>query len=93
MAASIKWGCSSVGRAPALQAGGHEFESHHLHEGNEKSERACVHKISECACTNELIFERREVHSENARDERNEMKRIKCSRLRNCLNKKLYLEN
>ena len=26
-----KWGCSSVGRAPALQAGGHEFESHHLH--------------------------------------------------------------
>ena len=27
----FKWGCSSVGRAPALQAGGHEFESHHLH--------------------------------------------------------------
>ena len=26
-----KWGCSSVGRAPALQAGGHGFESHHLH--------------------------------------------------------------
>ena len=26
-----KRGCSSVGRAPALQAGGHEFESHHLH--------------------------------------------------------------
>ena len=26
-----QWGCSSVGRAPALQAGGHEFESHHLH--------------------------------------------------------------
>ena len=24
-------GYSSVGRAPALQAGGHEFESHHLH--------------------------------------------------------------
>ena len=29
------WGCSSVGRAPALQAGGQEFESLHLHEGNE----------------------------------------------------------
>ena len=28
----IKWGCSSVGRAPALQAGGHGFESHHLHQ-------------------------------------------------------------
>ena len=26
------WGCSSVGRAPALQAGGHGFESHHLHQ-------------------------------------------------------------
>ena len=30
-AASIR-GCSSVGRAPALQAGGHGFESHHLHQ-------------------------------------------------------------
>ena len=29
------WGCSSVGRAPALQAGGHEFESHHLHSTEE----------------------------------------------------------
>ena len=27
----VKRGCSSVGRAPALQAGGHGFESHHLH--------------------------------------------------------------
>ena len=26
-----QWGCSSVGRAPALQAGGQEFESLHLH--------------------------------------------------------------
>ena len=26
-----KRGCSSVGRAPALQAGGQEFESLHLH--------------------------------------------------------------
>ena len=25
------WGCSSVGRAPALQAGGQGFESPHLH--------------------------------------------------------------
>ena len=30
------WGCSSVGRAPALQAGGQEFESPHLHQA-EKS--------------------------------------------------------
>ena len=27
-----KWGCSSAGRAPALQAGGHGFEPHHLHQ-------------------------------------------------------------
>ena len=37
------WGCSSVGRAPALQAGGHGFESHHLHQepgmGERKGER------------------------------------------------------
>ena len=26
-----QWGCSSVGRAPALQAGGQEFESLRLH--------------------------------------------------------------
>ena len=32
------WGCSSVGRAPALQAGGQEFESLHLHESNEQSQ-------------------------------------------------------
>ena len=25
------WGCSSVGRAPALQAGGQRFEPAHLH--------------------------------------------------------------
>ena len=32
VAASFKRGRSSVGRAPALQAGGHEFESRYLHE-------------------------------------------------------------
>ena len=31
VAARLKWGCSSVGRAPALQAGGQGFESPHLH--------------------------------------------------------------
>ena len=29
--AGLKWGRSSVGRAPALQAGGQEFESLRLH--------------------------------------------------------------
>ena len=32
VAARLKWGCSSVGRAPALQAGGQEFDSPHLHQ-------------------------------------------------------------
>ena len=32
------WGCSSVGRAPALQAGGQEFESLHLHSESQDSE-------------------------------------------------------
>ena len=31
-AAQKPWGCSSVGRAPALQAGGHRFDSVHLHQ-------------------------------------------------------------
>ena len=26
------WGCSSAGRAPALQAGGHRFDPVHLHQ-------------------------------------------------------------
>ena len=30
--ATLQWGCSSAGRAPALQAGGHGFDSHHLHQ-------------------------------------------------------------
>ena len=30
-------GCSSAGRAPALQAGGQEFDSPHLHQGCENS--------------------------------------------------------
>src|SRR5580765_4715723 len=27
-----KWGCSSIGRAPALQAGGHRFDPGQLHQ-------------------------------------------------------------
>ena len=39
MAARFKWGRSSVGRAPALQAGGQEFESLRLHCELEKKEK------------------------------------------------------
>ena len=33
---TLEWGCSSAGRAPALQAGGQGFDSLHLHHGEEK---------------------------------------------------------
>ena len=39
VAAGFLWGCSSVGRAPALQAGGQEFESLHLHSPKRKPRR------------------------------------------------------
>ena len=45
VAAGYLWGCSSVGRAPALQAGGHEFESHHLHESNEQCQDVGIERI------------------------------------------------
>ena len=43
-----KWGCSSVGRAPALQAGGQEFESLRLHYQRTKiiSAEKCTLKTS-----------------------------------------------
>ena len=33
------WGCSSVGRAPALQAGGRQFEPDQLHQNKMKPKR------------------------------------------------------
>ena len=36
VAARFPWGYSSVGRAPALQAGGQGFESLYLHGSNEQ---------------------------------------------------------
>ena len=32
MRSQVLWGCSSAGRAPALQAGGRRFETCHLHQ-------------------------------------------------------------
>ena len=34
------WGCSSAGRAPALHAGGQEFDPPHLHQGLRKKNQA-----------------------------------------------------
>ena len=39
------WGCSSAGRAPALQAGGHGFESHHLHQQTESAKLFIENRI------------------------------------------------
>ena len=36
VSARLPWGCSSVGRAPALHAGGQEFESLHLHQAHNR---------------------------------------------------------
>ena len=39
------WGCSSAGRAPALQAGGHGFESHHLHHTGERKRKLVPYRL------------------------------------------------
>ena len=39
------WGCSSAGRAPALQAGGHGFDSHHLHQVAGRDGQARVKEV------------------------------------------------
>ena len=40
-----KWGCSSAGRAPALQAGGHGFDSHHLHQSGKPGGRTSTKRV------------------------------------------------
>ena len=69
VAAGIEWGCSSVGRAPALQAGGHEFESHHLHESNEENVRSVRTEPGECIHADEPGYVRTRGYSKNTRDE------------------------
>ena len=46
VAAGFPWGISSVGRAPALQAGGHEFESRILHLIMKTHYHLCTLKIA-----------------------------------------------
>ena len=48
VAAGHTWGCSSVGRAPALQAGGQEFESLHLHSSKDVSLAVMPAHLSKC---------------------------------------------
>ena len=63
----IKWGCSSAGRAPALQAGGHGFESHHLHQvtffGKKGNQRNFIKRVSK-----EMFIENRIRNKRNETD-------------------------
>src|SRR3989442_13302117 len=55
------WGCSSAGRAPALQAGGRRFDPAQLHQNSKKSQEAlyCPEQASQdCSLTIGYIFAR-----------------------------------
>ncbi len=39
MSKTFFWGCSSAGRAPALQAGGQEFDPPHLHQWRQEEKK------------------------------------------------------
>ena len=41
------WGCSSAGRAPALQAGGQEFDPPHLHQRVKRNEQNHYGRIAQ----------------------------------------------
>ena len=45
------WGCSSAGRAPALQAGGQEFDPPHLHQRASEDENDDRHQKLTWACS------------------------------------------
>ena len=74
----IYWGCSSVGRAPALQAGGHEFESHHLHDDNEscRTGKTQMRRARTGADVN-LLDDRTTVRDEIARRAMNRMTNVR----------------
>ena len=67
-----KWGRSSVGRAPALQAGGQEFESLRLHCGficplkiKEESNEVRFFETGECKRIRLVFLENRIQRSNN----------------------------
>ena len=70
---NIPWGCSSVGRAPALQAGGHEFESHHLHVSHEFDVMNCFSEPIANVFANRV---REAIHRSSNDDREREMPRI-----------------
>ena len=70
VAARMIWGCSSVGRAPALQAGGQEFESLHLHLIIQRAAVGLAGKLFR-ACSNKAGQTSQTGYSENILNEEN----------------------
>ena len=66
----IIWGCSSVGRAPALQAGGQEFESLHLHLIIQRAAVGLAGKLFQ-ACSNKAGQTSQTGYSKNILNEEN----------------------
>jgi hypothetical protein len=50
---NLVWGCSSDGRAPALQAGGQRFDSAHLHHESVLRVRVSPDRVGVCSLTTE----------------------------------------
>ena len=44
---TLIWGCSSAGRAPALQAGGQGFDSLHLHQSGNRHDGRTENQMSQ----------------------------------------------
>ena len=66
------WGCSSAGRAPALQAGGQEFDSPHLHQPDRQAgtlffENCIEEETKEKISRKRKIFWRTEGNSERGK--------------------------
>ena len=70
VAASFKRGRSSVGRAPALQAGGQEFESLHLHLIIQRAADGLAGKLFR-ACSNKAGQTSQTGYSKNILNEEN----------------------
>ena len=70
VAARMIWGCSSVGRAPALQAGGQEFESLHLHLIIQRAADGLAGKLFR-ACSNKAGQTSQTGYSKNILNEEN----------------------
>ena len=75
VAARLKWGRSSVGRAPALQAGGQEFESLRLH-WIERSESYLENRILKLISSIKYLMSKKDEIGKYKRDIRGRYRKI-----------------